>query len=209
MKPYKLLIFIIEYVSNCKLNLFLLKNRIFAYKPVYVYISNKANVRINKFLMFNKSFDKKRIYNNKIVGTLYIDEEASLEVEDFTFTPGCQITINRGGKLVLKSGGYMMNESIIDCFNSITIGRNCMISKRVMIRDSNNHNILEPGYSISKPITIGDHVWIGMGAIILSGVTIGSGSIIAAGAVVNKNVPENCLVAGVPAKICKREITWE
>ncbi|MBA2585639.1 MAG: maltose acetyltransferase, partial [Chthoniobacterales bacterium] len=51
---------------------------------------------------------------------------------------------------------------------------------------------------------IGDNVWIGMNAVILKGVAIGENSVVAAGAVVTKSVPENCVVAGNPAKIVKR-----
>lgn len=62
---------------------------------------------------------------------------------------------------------------------------------------------------MTKPIKIGNHVWIGINATILKGVTIGDGAIIAAGAVVNKDVEENSLVGGVPAKILKKNIFWE
>ena len=55
----------------------------------------------------------------------------------------------------------------------------------------------------AKPITIGNNVWIGSGAHILSGVTIGDNSIIAAGALVNKDVPSNVIVGGMPAKVIK------
>ena len=55
-----------------------------------------------------------------------------------------------------------------------------------------------------EPITIGDDVWIGGGAVVLPGVRIGSNVIVAAGAVVDKDVPDNCVVAGVPAKIIKQ-----
>lgn len=52
----------------------------------------------------------------------------------------------------------------------------------------------------SKPVLIQDHVWVGAGAIILSGVTIGERAIIAAGSVVKEDVPPRWVVAGVPAK---------
>ena len=48
-----------------------------------------------------------------------------------------------------------------------------------------------------------------MGAMILSGVTIGDGAVVAAGAVVNKDVPANCIVGGVPAKVLKTNIQWK
>jgi acetyltransferase-like isoleucine patch superfamily enzyme len=51
-----------------------------------------------------------------------------------------------------------------------------------------------------KPILIKRNAWIGAGATILPGVTIGENAIVAAGAVVSKNVPDNTVVGGVPAK---------
>ncbi len=62
--------------------------------------------------------------------------------------------------------------------------------------------ILETG--LCAPIHIGNRVWIGAGAIITRGVTIGDGAVIAAGAVVTKDVEENTIVGGVPAKLIKK-----
>lgn len=72
-----------------------------------------------------------------------------------------------------------------------------------------NHNfedsskrIDEQGVS-TKPVVIGDDVWIGTNAVILPGVTIGSHCVVAAGAVVTKDIPDHTLVGGVPAKVIK------
>ncbi|PBQ33318.1 maltose acetyltransferase [Sphingobacteriaceae bacterium] len=56
----------------------------------------------------------------------------------------------------------------------------------------------------AEPVTIGDDCWIGGGAIICPGVNIGSGSVIGAGAVVTKDIPENCLAVGNPAKVIRK-----
>ena len=55
----------------------------------------------------------------------------------------------------------------------------------------------------AKPITIGDNVWLGGGAIILPGVTIGENSVIGAGTVVTKDIPANCVAVGNPARVIK------
>ena len=58
-------------------------------------------------------------------------------------------------------------------------------------------------------IEIGNKVWIATGAMILPGVKIGDGAIVAAGAVVTKDVPERCMVAGIPAKVIKENVEWK
>lgn len=57
--------------------------------------------------------------------------------------------------------------------------------------------------SYTKPITVGNDVWIGGNVTLIGGVTVGNNVIIAAGAVVTKDVPDNCIVGGVPAKIIR------
>ena len=56
----------------------------------------------------------------------------------------------------------------------------------------------------AKPVTIGRDVWIGGNCTILPGVTIGNNVVVAAGAVVTKDVPDNCVAAGVPAKVIRK-----
>lgn len=90
----------------------------------------------------------------------------------------------------------------------ITIGDNCLISYDVVIRTDSHiissleTPIIEQG-NFEKDIVIGDDVWIGYRCIIMPGITIGSHVIVGAGAVVTKNVPDNAVVGGVPAKIIK------
>ena len=57
--------------------------------------------------------------------------------------------------------------------------------------------------SIAKPVKIGNDVWIGGNVTILPGITIGNNVVVAAGAVVTKDVPDNCVVDGVPARVLK------
>lgn len=111
---------------------------------------------------------------------------------------------------VLKIGN---NTSIgdrteIHCGKQIIIGDNCRISWDVVImdRDYHNFNMSSPIY---KAVNIQDNVWIGCKSIVIKGVTIGKGSVIAAGSVVTKDVPENVLVGGNPAKIIKTNIYWK
>jgi tetrahydrodipicolinate N-succinyltransferase len=61
----------------------------------------------------------------------------------------------------------------------------------------------------SRSITIGDHVWLGRFATVLGGVSIGEGTVIGYGSVVTRNIPNNCVAAGSPARVVRRDIAWE
>ena len=95
------------------------------------------------------------------------------------------------------------------CAKNIEIGNDVAIAREVIIRDTDAHDIVDGKHKKVKPVKIGNHVWIGAKAMIMKGVTIGDGTIIAAGAVVTKDIPENCIAAGVPAKIIKENVTWK
>ena len=90
----------------------------------------------------------------------------------------------------------------------VTIGSHVNLAQGITVT-ALNHNfedttkrIDEQGVS-TRPVVIGDDVWIGANAVILPGVTIGHHSVVAAGAVVTKDVPSNTVVGGVPAKEIK------
>lgn len=88
----------------------------------------------------------------------------------------------------------------------ILIGDNCMLAPAVQIYTATHP--LDPvernsGKEYAKPVIIGDNVWIGGHAIINPGVTIGDNVVIASGAVVTKDVPNNVVVGGNPARIIK------
>ncbi|BFM42307.1 hypothetical protein CFS9_09480 [Flavobacterium sp. CFS9] len=91
----------------------------------------------------------------------------------------------------------------------ITIGNNCLISQFVTIVASNHNikkgeNINGQGWDETRTdVFIGDDVWIGANCVILPGVKIANGSVIAAGSVVTKDVQDNSIMIGVPAKKIK------
>ena len=88
----------------------------------------------------------------------------------------------------------------------VSFGDNVLVAPGVLISTVTHPLNAEKrlaGLEIAKPITVGDNVWIGMGAKILPGVNIGSNAVIAAGAVVTKDIPANKVAAGVPATVIK------
>ncbi len=105
-------------------------------------------------------------------------------------------------------GDYFLanyNVTILD-IAPVHIGNHVMIGPNTLI-STVGHPLSPKGrrehLGIAKPISIGNDVWIGGNCVILPGVTIGNNVVVAAGAVVTKNVPDNCVVGGVPAKLIK------
>jgi acetyltransferase-like isoleucine patch superfamily enzyme len=98
----------------------------------------------------------------------------------------------------------------VSCFDHIKIGARCAISWNTNILDANTHELIVNGISRprSRPIVIGDRVWIGTGATILSGVHIGDGAVAAAGSVVTSDVPARAVVGGNPARVLREDATW-
>ncbi|NEC64541.1 sugar O-acetyltransferase [Streptomyces sp. SID9727] len=88
----------------------------------------------------------------------------------------------------------------------ITIGRDCQIGPNVQLLTPTHPVEPEPRrdkLEAARPITIGDNVWLGGGAIVLAGVTIGDNSVIGAGAVVTKDIPANVVAVGNPARVIR------
>jgi carbonic anhydrase/acetyltransferase-like protein (isoleucine patch superfamily) len=96
--------------------------------------------------------------------------------------------------------------------NFIKIGENCMFGENINLWNSDSHPIFNTENDLinsSKPITIGNSVWVGLNSTILKGVTIGSGSIIGMSSVVTKNIEPATLNVGCPARSIKSGISWK
>ncbi len=91
--------------------------------------------------------------------------------------------------------------AVLDGRDKLVIGNHVDIATDVMIYNA-EHDVRDPSFcAINAPVVIEDYVFIGPRAIILPGVTIKRGAVVGAGAVVTKNVEENIIVGGVPAKV--------
>jgi len=141
--------------------------------------------------------------------TLEMQENATLIVNGkASISSGAYCSILKNATLEIGDNVIIGSFSNIICSKNIKIGDNTLIGWNVEILDSDMHRILREGYELTKPVSIGNNVWVGSRVVICKGVTIGSGSVIATGAVVTENVPDNCLVAGVPALVKRENIKW-
>ena len=120
-------------------------------------------------------------------------------------------TIHMGAKFYNPRNIRIGDDSIIgegvvlDGRDKLIIGNHVDIASNVMIYNA-EHNVHSASFAKAEiaKVEIADYVFIGPRAIILPGVKIGKGAVVGAGAVVTKDVPENCVVAGVPAKVIKK-----
>lgn len=116
-----------------------------------------------------------------------------------------QVTIGNNAVIMMGAAiniGAVIGEGTMIDMNAVvggrgTIGRNCHIGAGAVIA-----GVVEP--PSAKPVIVEDNVLIGANAVILEGVTVGKNSVVAAGAIVIEDVPENTVVAGVPAKVIKQ-----
>lgn len=191
-----------------------IKNKLF--KLFDYYLRKKNSVELidlkNNFKSIGDNFNLGKDFTVKnpkyieIGNNLIAGERFRIEAWDtygeHNFTPSIKI----GHNVVFNTDIH------IGCINSIQIGNNCLFASRIYITD---HHHGEPTVQMLKlvpkdrpliskgPVIIKNNVWVGEGVAIMPNVTIGENSIVATNAVVTKDVPPNCVVAGVPAKIIK------
>jgi len=120
------------------------------------------------------------------------------------------VWLNVGGdsaSLAIGHHTFIGRGVVIEVSQRVEIGSGGLIAPGVFITDHNH--AMAPGTPmfeqpcVAAPVRIGDDVWIGANAVILPGVEIGDGAVIAAGAVVNRPVPRNAIVGGVPATLIR------
>lgn len=111
-----------------------------------------------------------------------------------------------GYNIITGKNFYANHNVVILDAAPVKIGDDVMLAPGVLISTA-SHPLdgvrRKKGLEVATPISIGNNVWIGMGAKILEGVNIGDNAVVAAGAVVNQDVSANTVVAGVPARVIR------
>jgi len=114
---------------------------------------------------------------------------------------------NVGESIEIGDGTYIGPRVNLGAAASLVIGKNCQIGAGVSFV-AENHQIdsgleIHQQGVIRKGIVVGDGCWLGNGVVILDGVTIGKGAVIGAGAIVTRDIPENAVAVGNPAKVMR------
>ena len=154
-----------------------------------------------------------------VLGGYYIHGSRYMEIgEKCMFGKNCWVEcldIYQGKqfspKLSIGSNFSMQQNCHIGCIDSISIGKNVLLGSNIYITDHYHGEITKEALVLppifrplsSRPVKIGNNVWIGDKVTILPGVTLGQGCVIALGSVVTKNVPPYVVVGGVPARVIK------
>jgi len=123
-----------------------------------------------------------------------------------------RLTMVRWGKGPEEAGRIechsMLNATSIVSYCGVYVGKGVLFGPNAIIMDSDGHVVDRtlpdiPEHKKMAPVRIEDHAWIGYGALIMKGVTVGHHAVVAAQAVVTKDVPPHCVVAGNPARVVK------
>lgn len=139
--------------------------------------------------------------------TLKIEEDSILQ-NCTIFLRGCNSNILIGEMTRIQSNGKIV------CQGNhvfIKIGKECLFSENVDIWNSDTHKICDKNNTVinlPRSINIGDHVWLGKGCSVLKGVSIANNVVVGMNSVVTYTIPANCIAAGNPARILKKDITW-
>jgi acetyltransferase-like isoleucine patch superfamily enzyme len=130
----------------------------------------------------------------------------------------CKIRVHEG-EVSIGAKTVIGQECTISAFQSVSIGRECIVADRVMMIDF-DHGVTEVERPIrlqgiyKRDVSVGHNVWIGYGACILRGVSVGDNSVIGTSSVVTKQFPANAVLAGTPARVIRmreepRAMRWE
>ncbi|MCM3781682.1 sugar O-acetyltransferase [Neobacillus mesonae] len=150
--------------------------------------------------LYNQSIESDREHRTELINKLFGSVGENVYVES-TFRCDYGYNIHVGDHF------YANFDCVILDVCEVRIGKNCMLAPGVHIYTATHP--LDPVSRCERfeeygiPVTIGDNVWIGGRAIINPGVTIGNNVVVASGAVVTKDVPDNVVVGGNPARIIK------
>jgi len=153
----------------------------------------------------------KKVKHSKLETRLFVDKGATLRYDGKTkIGYGSDIEVFPNAELSFGGGGATNIGATIICGEKIQIGKNTMLGRHITIRDNNgSHYMNRQGYKNTRPVIIGDKVWLTEQCTVMPGVKIGDGAIIGALSLVIRNVPAYSLASGHPAEVVDEDILWK
>lgn len=153
----------------------------------------------------------KKFPKSKLETRILVDSNATLKFEgNATIGYGSDIEVFPNATLKIGEGVVTNIGATIICGERIEIGKTTMLGRHVTIRDNNGgHYMNRSGYKNSRPIVIGDKVWLCEQCTIMPGVAIGDGAIVGALSYVVAPVKKNTVVSGNPAQVVDEDILWK
>lgn len=115
----------------------------------------------------------------------------------------CIFSTNSSGARLIIGNNCGFSGAVVGVFKQIIIGDDVLVGANCLITDSDWH-LNDPRSGKPKSVKIGNNVWLGYGSIVMKGVEIGENSVIGAGSVVTKSIPANCIAAGNPCRVIKK-----
>lgn len=172
----------------------MLKQMIFSLKPMYFRLKYP-----NRFHADGKQYRWEK--DMQVV----IDGSSSISIgRENHFRSRLQLRAVHGGSIMIGDQCFINTNVSITSLQNVSIGNRVKIANNVVIVDHDHDYQNSINDYQCDEVIIGDDVWIGANAVILKGVHIGNHAVIAAGSVVRENVPEHCVVGGVPASVLKQ-----
>jgi acetyltransferase-like isoleucine patch superfamily enzyme len=151
-------------------------------------------------------------------GQLELGRNATLRIGRWAWIGhGTKIRVHEG-TVSIGAKSVLGQDCTISAYQSVAIGRECIIADRVMLIDF-DHGVVDVERPIrlqgiyKRDVRVGHNVWLGYGACVLRGVTIGDNSVVGTNAVVTRDVPADAVAAGVPARVIRmrdtpRRLRW-
>lgn len=144
--------------------------------------------------------------------SLHMMRDARLRVTGqgrVSFSRGARVLVMKGACLSVGGESTIHYNAAITCFSRIEIAPFVGISWNANILDGNLHELIVGGVPRprSRPVVIGSYAWIGSSATVI-GATLGEWAVVGAGSVVVSDVPSRVAVAGNPARIIRKDVTW-
>ncbi len=124
---------------------------------------------------------------------------------------GCKIRAHEG-EVSIGAKTVLGQECTISAFQHVSVGRECILADRVMLIDF-DHGVVDVERPIrdqgiyKRDVRVGNNVWVGYGACFLRGVTVGDNCIVGTSAVVTRDVPDDAVVGGTPARVLRMRET--